>query len=130
MTRHNKHANIKSFGKSILSLVVSLGFLAFSAPAFADQDAATAAINRAEAKIEMVTRQAGLAGDSGDQSYNMARQRLVDARTSLDAGKYESAEMLAEESALLASLTAERAVLASLKLSHDNLVKSATATAQ
>ncbi|WP_443749452.1 hypothetical protein [Asticcacaulis solisilvae] len=102
--------------------VAALGLTTFAVPAFADQTAASAAISRADAKIEMVTAQAGQAGDNGDQSFNMARQRLTDAHTALNSGRYDTAEMLADEAALLATLTGEKAVLAALQTSHDNLM--------
>jgi hypothetical protein len=92
-------------------------------PAFAGQKEAVAALGRADAKIEMVTRNAGQAGDTGDQTFNMARERLVSARAAEKADHFDRAEMLAEEAALLADLTAEKAALAALTLSHDNLVR-------
>lgn len=106
------------------ALLASLGLMSFSAPAMAGQAEALAAINRADAKIEMVVRQAGQAGDMGDQSFNMARQRIKDARLALKSSKYDTAEMLANESSLLAALTVEKAVLAALETSHATLLKS------
>lgn len=105
--------------------LLSLSALAF--PALAGETEAKLAIGRADAKIEMVTRQAGQAGDNGDQSFNMARQRLTAAKAALTSNRYDNAERLAEQSALLASLTAERATLAALQASNKNLVASATA---
>jgi len=110
------------------SCVGLLGLAMFSMPAFAGQTEAEAAIGRADAKIEMVTRQAGQAGDTGDQSFNMARQRLVDARIALKADHYDTAENLADEASLLAALTGEKAILAALQTSHDNLITTAAAT--
>ena len=104
-----------------------LGLFALSMPAFAGETEAQAAIARADAKIEMVTRQAGQAGDTGDQSFNMARQRVGDARTALKAGHYDTAENLADEASLLATLTGEKAILGALQTSHDNLVTTAAA---
>jgi outer membrane PBP1 activator LpoA protein len=95
-----------------------------AAPAFAGQSEATTAVGRADAKIEMVTRQAGQAGDAGDQTFNMARERLVNARAAEKSNNFDRAEMLANEAALLADLTAEKATLAALTISHDNLVRS------
>jgi hypothetical protein len=100
---------------------------AFALPALADETTARLAIGRADAKIEMVTRQAGQAGDSGDQSFNMARQRLTAARAAVEANHYDNAERLAEQSALLASLASERATLAALRISNNNLLASAMA---
>lgn len=101
---------------------------AFAPSAMADEATAELAISRADARIEMVTRQAGQAGDMGDQSFNMARQRLTAARTALKSRNYDNAERLAEQSALLASLTGERATLAALRTSNNNLLASAMAT--
>ena len=103
------------------------GMSAFALPALADEATARLAIGRADAKIEMVTRQAGQAGDSGDQSFNMARQRLTAARAAVEANHYDNAERLAEQSALLASLASERATLAALRISNNNLLASAMA---
>lgn len=90
-------------------------------PAWADSDGAKAAIVRADAKIEMVTRQAGLAGNYGDQSFNMARQRVASARLASKNGNYDDATMMADEASLLAELTAERANLAALKTRYDGM---------
>ena len=104
---------------------MSLSISALSLPALAGQTEAEASVNRADAKIEMVTRQAGQADD---QSFNMARQRLVDARAAYKSEHYDKAEMLADEASLLASLTSEKAILAALQTSHDNLAATAVAT--
>lgn len=104
-----------------------VGVSAFALPAMADEATARLAIGRADAKIEVVTRQAGQAGNSGDQSFNMARQRLTAARTAIEASHYDKAERLAEQSALLASLASERATLAARRISNNNLLASAMA---
>ncbi len=106
---------------------LSLAFCA--APAFASQSEAETALSRADAKIETVTRQAGQAGDNGDQSFNMARERLTSARLAQKDNNYARAEMLADEASLLADLTGEKAILAALIVSHDNLVHSTAITA-
>lgn len=106
---------------------VTLCLSVFAHSAMADESTAELAIGRADARIEMVTRQAGQAGDMGDQSFNMARQRLTAARAALKSRNYDNAERLAEQSALLASLTAERATLAALRTSNNNLLASAMA---
>jgi hypothetical protein len=122
-TSSTRYSQFKS--KFIIGL--SLSLIAFSLPAIAGETEATAEINRADAKIEMVTRQAGQAGDKGDQSFNMSRQKLIEARAAKASGNYDTAQMLAEQSSLLASLTAEKAILASLQASHDTLLKSTSA---
>jgi outer membrane lipoprotein-sorting protein len=107
--------------------ILALGFIA--APAFAGQSESEASIERAASKIETVTRQAGQAGDNGDQSFNMAGERLASARAALKSNNYDTAEMLADEASLLADLTGEKATLAALIVSHDNLVRSTSAPA-
>ncbi len=97
--------------------------------AFAGEEEASAALSRAEVKIETVTRVAGQAGDTGDQSFNMARERFESAKAAKKDNKYDQAEMMADEASLLADLTAERATLAALKVSHENLLRSVSAAA-
>jgi hypothetical protein len=95
-----------------------------ASPALAGESNAEAAIGRAGAKIEMATRQSGVAGDQGDQSYNMARGRLDDARSAFKSRHFDDAEMFADEAALLAELTGEKAKLAALQTSHDLVANS------
>ena len=97
--------------------------------ALAAQPAAEAAIGRADARIEMATRQSGVAGDQGDQSYNMARSRLDAARAALKAGHDDQAERLADEASVLAELTTEKAKLAALETSRDLVAASIAAPA-
>lgn len=111
----------------VAAAIIALTFGA--APAFAGQSEATTALGRADAKIEMVTRQAGQAGDMGDQTFNMARERLGNARAAEKSNNFDRAEMLADEASLLADLTAEKATLAALTISHDNLVRSSAVSA-
>jgi hypothetical protein len=106
----------------VIAAVIALTFSA--APAFAGQSEAETALSRADAKIELATRKAGQAGDKGDQSFNTARERLVNARAAQKANDYDKAEMLADEASLFADLTVEKATLAALIVSHDNLVRS------
>lgn len=109
--------------KTILGcLIIGLSALAF--PAIADEATAALAINRAEARIEMVTRRAGISGDLGNQSSNMARQRLSTARAELKSNHYDRAERLAVQAALLASLSNEHATLAALRTNNNNLIAS------
>ena len=96
--------------------------------AAAGQPAAEAAITRAGARIEMATRQSGVAGNDGDQSYNMARSRLEAARAALKAGHEDEAQSLAEEASLLAELTTEKAKLAALQTSRDQVAASVAAS--
>lgn len=114
---------LKSTGRklqksAVFSIAAASGILLFSSAAFAGQSEANTAISRAEAKIEMATRQAGVAGNQGDQSYNMAVERLENSKMALSKGNYDTAEMLANESALLAELTGEKAKLAALMTSN------------
>ena len=93
------------------------------------QTGAEAAIGRADARIEMATRQSGVAGDQGDQSYNMARSRLDAARAAMKAGHDDQAERLADEASVLAELTTEKAKLAALQTSRDLVAASIAAPA-
>jgi hypothetical protein len=108
----------------------SVATLIFASPALAGENEAKTALSRADAKIEMVTRQAGAAGNTGDQSFNMARQRAEAARTALKAGNYDTAQDLADEAALLADLASERAKLADLKTSHGRLTDAVSPSVQ
>lgn len=96
--------------------------------AAASQPAAEAAISRAGARIEMAARQSGVAGNDGDQSYNMARSRLDAARAALKAGHDDEAQSLADEASLLAELTTEKAKLAALQTSRDQVAASVAAS--
>ncbi len=78
----------------------------------------------------MAARQSGLAGDQGDQSYDLARTRLQSARDALKAGRDDRAEMLAKEASLLADLTVEKAKLAALQTSHDLVASAANIPSQ
>ncbi len=127
---HNSQNGLPRRSYPIFAAILAiLGVASVCTPAFAGETEAKAAISRADAKIEMVTSQAGQAGQNGDQSFNMARQRLVDARAALRSNQYDTAEMLGDEAALLATLTGEKAILAALQVSHENLVASAGAPA-
>lgn len=118
-----KTPNSSFLRKKLFGALLSSGLILFSGNAFAGQNEALTSIARAEAKIEMATRQAGLAGSKGDQSYNMSNERIVAARSALKDGRYESAEYLAEEASLLAELTSEKAKLSALQNSSDALIK-------
>lgn len=93
--------------------------------AWAHQPEADAAIGRAEGRIDIATRQAGAGGYGGDQNYDVARTRLDEARKALKDGRYDAAQMLADEASVLAELTVEKAKLAALQISHDLVVKTA-----
>jgi hypothetical protein len=112
-----------------VAVVCVLGLLVAPALALASQPGAEAAISRADARIEMATRQAGVAGDQGDQSYNMARSRLDAARAALKSGHDDQAQRLAEEASVLAELTSEKAKLAALQTSRDLVAASIAAPA-
>jgi len=66
---HNvpRHRGYPLFG----ALLTILGLTLLGGPALAGETEAKAAISRADAKIEMVTSQAGQAGKNGDQSFNI-----------------------------------------------------------
>jgi hypothetical protein len=96
-----------------------------SAPAIAGMTEAQAALSRADAKIEIVARHSSQPGMQNDQSFNRSHQKLAAARDAMKANKYDTAEMLAEEAALLAELTAEVAKLAVLQTSRNDITKAA-----
>jgi hypothetical protein len=107
-----------------LAIAVLAGVLT-PAFAWANQPEAQAAIGRADGQIDIATRQAGAAGYGGDQSYDVARTRLEAARAALKDGRYDTAQMLADEASVLAELTVEKAKLAALQTSHDLVAKAA-----
>lgn len=100
-----------------------------AAPASAGKTEAQAALTRADAKIEIVTRQVGQSGVQHDYSFTTARDRLGDARIALEKRRYERAEMLADEASLIAELVAEKAKLSALKISQTNMLKATSAVA-
>ena len=122
--KQNKTSPVNLAARLNLLAVLALGLIFSASPAFAGQNEANTAISRADAKIEMAIRQAGLVGNQGDQSYDMARNRLVNARVELKNSNYDRAERLADEAALLAELTAEKAKLGALMTSNAALAKS------
>lgn len=125
MTRtHLNFPNTNRYLKRLIG-ISTIGCFFIAMPVAADEAAAKVAISRADARVEMVTRQAGVAGSVGDQSFNQARQRLVNARVALKSGQYDHAERLATQAALLASLSSERATLAALQISNASLLGTA-----
>lgn len=127
MTHDKRSSAVANHTKKFIA-AATLVLAMYASPAFADQSSAEAALTRADAKIETVTRQAGQAGDTGDQSFNMARERLTNAKAALKSNDFDTAEMLAEEAGLLADLTAEKATLAALVANHDALARSTATT--
>ena len=125
MTRYSQRpwarerAAIASLAMGVLVCSMASSF------AWADQPDAQAAIGRADGQIDIATRQAGVAGYGGDQSHNVARTRLDAARKALKDGRYDTAQMLADEASVLAELTVEKAKLAALQTSHDLVAKTA-----
>jgi hypothetical protein len=116
---------------NIYFLIAScIGLSLTASAAWADQSSAQAAISRADGKIETATRQAGIAGDQGDQVYTLARTRLQYARDALTAGRDKTAEMLADEASVLADLTVEKAKLAALQTSYDLVANTAAPPSQ
>ncbi len=112
-----------------LCLLVAGTAAFFATPVYAGQDEATAAVGRAQAKIEVVSRHSSQPGMLDDQSFNQARQRLEEAKNAQKTHDYDTAQMLADEAALLAELTGERAKLASLVASR-NLAVAPVSTPQ
>jgi hypothetical protein len=122
------HPNARTRGRIFrdFGVLVAISAATAIAPAWAGSTEASSAMTRAEAKIETVTRQAGQAGVDGDQSFNMARQRLANAQEAHKGGHHDRAERLADEASLLADLTGERATLKALQASRDSLLASSS----
>ena len=135
MTNINQHSTkvLRPFDLTIRERVTAMSLatlcvavLFWANPVLADETTAQTALSRADAKIEMATRQAGLAGDTGDQSFTVAREKRDAAQAAMKAGQYDAAEMGADEAGLLAELTGERAKLAALQTSYDAVAKAAS----
>jgi outer membrane PBP1 activator LpoA protein len=122
--KQNKIYPVNIAARMNLLAVLAIGLIFSATPAFAGQNEANNAISRADAKIEMTIRQAGLVNNQGDQSYDMARNRLINARVEFKNSNYDRAERLADEASILAELTAEKAKLGALKTSNAALTKS------
>ncbi|MEX1146851.1 MAG: hypothetical protein WEB93_00580 [Sphingomonadales bacterium] len=110
--------------------LVGFAVLAFTVasitnPAWAGRNEAETAITRADAKIEVVSRQVGQAGMPNVQGFTLARERLNSARQALQQREYDSAEMMANEASLLTELGSEQARLEALKTSYENVSRTA-----
>jgi hypothetical protein len=108
-----------------LSIALAAGMGAImSVPASAGIREAEASLERAGAKIEIVSRQSSQPGMQDDQNFNKSHQKLEAAREAMKRRNYDRAEMLADESSLLAELTSEKAKLATLLISRNDVIKS------
>lgn len=87
-----------------------------STPAFANDADAKLAIGRAQANLELISKESPTG--TSDRSYVRAQQKLVDARTQLTAGRETEAEWLAHEAELLADTALASARLISLEQEH------------
>lgn len=106
----------------LMAATVAVG-LTPSLPAIAGQSEAVAALSRADAKIAIVSRHSSQPGVQDDQSFNLAHQKMDAARAAFKADHYDRAEMLADESSVLSELTAEKAKLATLMTSQNDVAK-------
>jgi hypothetical protein len=120
----------RRYCKIYLIIASCIGLSLTALAAWADQSSAQAAISRADGKIETATRQASIAGDQGNQVYTLARTRLQSARDALTAGRDKTAEMLADETSVLADLTVEKAKLDALQTSYDLVANTAAPPSQ
>jgi hypothetical protein len=108
---------MKAFTKPALRIFAAGAILSvgLSGQAFADsgQLAAKLAITRAQANIDMVSREDPAA--THDPSFASAQDKLATANIALSHNDYRQAEWLANEAELLADTTAGNAKLAGLE---------------
>jgi hypothetical protein len=102
--------------------VVMVAGLSGLPAAYAGEDAAMVAIARAEAKIDLISRETPAA--THNPSFSVAHDKLTQARDAAEHHKNQKAEWLANEAELLADNTAGSAKLAELEasraqISHD-----------
>ena len=116
--------------KARVSLIIlaATGML-MAAPAWAGKAEALDALARADAKMEVVTRQSGQSGGQHDQGFTVARERLGEARAALQKRNYDSAEMLADEASLMAELAVEKVKLTALQTSYTNMLRATSIVA-
>jgi hypothetical protein len=108
----------------LLPFVFLTGFVSvMSTSAVAGMREAESSLARADAKIEIVARNSSQPGMLDDQNFNKSQQRLEAAREAMKRRDYDRAEMLADQSSLLAELTAEKAKLAILMASRNDVLK-------
>jgi len=95
-----------------LGLILAAG-VAFAPTAFAKDNEAKFAITRAEAKIDLISRETPSA--TQNPSFARAQDKLSQARDALSHGKDQQAEWLATEAELATDATASTAQLAELQ---------------
>ncbi len=95
-----------------------------SGSAYADspREQATVAISRAQATIDLVSKENPAATQNA--SFTEAQRKLGEARIAADNGKQQSAEWYASEAELLANTTAGMAKLEGLERTQTEMVRS------
>ena len=126
--QHQLSGRLLRRAQTVLITITTAGML-MAGPAWAGKTEAEAALARADAKIEVVTRQVGQSNIQLDQSFTIARERLGEARAALQKRRYDSAEMKADEASLLAELAAEKAKLRALQTSYNNMMRATSTVA-
>lgn len=102
------------------AIAIALTASATFAPAASANDAeAKVAITRAEAKIDLISRETPAA--TQNPSFTRAHDRLDQAREALKRGRDQQAEWLANEAELASDATVSAAQLAQLELSRAEL---------
>lgn len=102
----------------VIGLLIT-GTVALASAAQANDAAAKVAITRAEAKIDLISRETPAA--TQNPSFARAHDRLDQAREALRRGRDQQAEWLANEAELASDATASAAQLNQLELSRAEL---------
>lgn len=126
--RHTLPGWLMRKARASLLIFTAAGML-MTAPAWAGQTEAQTALARAEAKIEVVTRQVGQSSAQNNHSFTAAREKLIEARVALQKRRYDATEMLADEASLMAELAVEKAKLTALQTSHTNMLRATSTVA-
>jgi len=110
------------FARSLSTIMVSALLIGtLSSPAFANDADAKLAIGRAQASLDLVSKE-GSTGTS-DQSFARAQQKLVDAQAQLTAGRETEAVWFATEAELLAETALGAAKLETLEQTRRSVSK-------
>ena len=105
--------------RTIVIGLLIMGTAALASAAYANDDGAKMAITRAEAKIDLISRETPAA--TQNPSFARAHDRLDQARDALRRGRDQQAQWLANEAELASDATASAAQLNQLELSRAEL---------
>jgi len=94
-------------------------FAGLSAPAFANDTDAKLAISRAQANLELISKESP--AGTRDESFVRAQQKIIAAQAELTAGNEDSAVWRANEAELLADTALASARLISLEQEHRSM---------